>query len=240
MRRARSRRPEAPAAPARGPRAGRRTRRAAAALGGGRATVGNVTVPAGRLERRAPARAADAAGVDAEADGPAEFGRPREHPAQAVRIVDVARIEADLGDARLERLERERRGEVNVGNQGDRRRADEFRQGVGVGKRRDRDAHEVAPRGRKTPNLGQRLPRVSRVRGRHGLDADWVGAADRHGADLDRPARTPRESFVARHGRHYLGRTARLSRPRPRPFGRLRRSRLERQKAMARGGGMPR
>ena len=102
-----------------------------------------------------------------------------------VRPADVARVDPDRCDARLDRLERERRVEVDVRDHGNRREADDERERRGVLVLRDGDAHDLAARGRERGDLRRRRGDVVRLRQRHRLHDDGRAAADEHVADAD-------------------------------------------------------
>ena len=119
---------------------------------------------------------------DANRDAP-RLGFAGDDP-HAVGLPDVAGIEAQLVDARLERGEREPVVEVNVGDQRQPDpRLDLPQRGrgglVGHG-----HPHDLAPERLEPLDLRDRGVGVARVGGRHRLHGDRCPAADRHAADL--------------------------------------------------------
>ncbi len=118
-----------------------------------------------------------------------------------LRPADVAGVQAHAVRARVDRLERERVVEVDVGDHGDRRAHDDLLQRLDVLVARHRDAHDVRAR------LGDLLDLVHRrleIRGlglRHRLHDDRRAAADRDGADVDLLLRSHRlELYVGDAG----------------------------------------
>ena len=107
-------------------------------------------------------------------------------------LADVAGIEAQAVDAGVERLERQRVLEVDVGDQRHRRVRDD------IGQRRRRlavghgDADDLAANIGQLVNLAQRRLRVAGVGGRHRLDDDGRAAADANVADVDGPCQAAR------------------------------------------------
>ena len=100
-----------------------------------------------------------------------------------VGAADVARVDADGGDAPLDRLQREARVEVDVGDHRDRREADD-----------PRSASASSVFGTATRTISQPADAsaaiwavvacdVVRLRQRHRLDDDGRAAADRDAAD---------------------------------------------------------
>jgi hypothetical protein len=107
------------------------------------------------------------------------------HLGHLVRAADVARVDADGGHAGLDRPERERRVEMDVGDERDGREVDELRERVGVLALRHGDAHELAAGRDELADLRHRRVDVVRLRERHGLHDDGRAAADRHASDPD-------------------------------------------------------
>ena len=102
-----------------------------------------------------------------------------------VRPADVAGVDPHGGDAGVDRLERERGVEVDVGDHRDRREPDDQRQRVGVLDLRDGDADDLAAGRGERGDLRRRRLDVVRLRQRHRLDDDRRAAADRDAADAD-------------------------------------------------------
>jgi hypothetical protein len=98
---------------------------------------------------------------------------------------DVARVEADAVRAGVDRLERERVVEVDVGDHRDRRLRDDLLQRRRVLLARHRDANDVGARLGDRPDLIHRRGEVRRLRLGHRLDGDRRATADRHAADHD-------------------------------------------------------
>src|SRR6266540_1051440 len=104
-----------------------------------------------------------------------------------VRAADVARIDAHRGHPLLDRLQGQARVEVDVGDDGDRRQADELRQCLGVLRLRNGDAHDLATCGCESGDLRSRRLDVVRLREGHRLDDDGRAAPDLDPADADLP-----------------------------------------------------
>ena len=102
-----------------------------------------------------------------------------------VGAADVAGVDAHRRDAGLDRLQREARVEVDVGDHRERREADDPRQRLGVLELRHRDADDLAAGARERGDLRGRRLDVVRLRQRHRLDDDGRAAADRDAADRD-------------------------------------------------------
>ena len=110
-----------------------------------------------------------------------------DHRADLVGPADVAGIDADAVRTGLDRLDRKRVVEVDVGDDRDRRQADDLGErlrvlGLGHGA-----AHDLAARRGERGDLGGGRLDVVRLRERHRLDDDGRTAADRHAADRDLP-----------------------------------------------------
>ena len=102
-----------------------------------------------------------------------------------VGAADVARVDADRVHARLDRLQRERRVEVDVRDHRDRREPDDQRERLRVLELRHGDPDDLAAgRGERGDLRGRRLD-VVRLRERHRLHDDGRATADRDAADLD-------------------------------------------------------
>ena len=113
-----------------------------------------------------------------------------------VRASDVARVDANRGDPRVDRPQREARIEMNVGDHRDRREADDLRQRVRVLALRHRHAHDLAARAREGGDLRGRRLDVVRLGQRHRLHdrrraASDLDAADRYRALAGHGARLP-------------------------------------------------
>ena len=102
-----------------------------------------------------------------------------------VRAADVAGVDPDCRDAGVDRLQGEARVEVDVGDHGDRREADDPAERLGVLVLRDGDADDLAAGGGERGDLGGRGLDVVRLRQRHRLDDDGGAAADLDSADRD-------------------------------------------------------
>ena len=95
-----------------------------------------------------------------------------------VRAADVAGVQAHAVRARVDRLERQRVVEVDVGDDRDRRLAHDRLQRLDVLVARHRDAHDVRPGVRHLADLLHRGGQVGRLRLGHRLDDDRGAAAD--------------------------------------------------------------
>jgi hypothetical protein len=98
---------------------------------------------------------------------------------------DVAGVQPHAVGAGVERLDRQRVVEVDVGDDRDRRLDDEPLEGLDVLVARDRDAHDVRARLCGLLDLRERRPVVGRLGLRHRLDGDGRAAADLHAAHVD-------------------------------------------------------
>ena len=105
---------------------------------------------------------------------------------------DVSGIDANGRDSCVDRLERERRVEVDIGDHRDRRKPDDLRQRRRVLVLRNGHARDLAAGRCKRGDLRGRRLDVVRLRQRHRLHDDGSAAADLHSADGDLP--------LARHG----------------------------------------
>ena len=101
-----------------------------------------------------------------------------------VRPADVAGVEPHAVRAGVDRLERERVVEVDVGDDRDRRLAHDRLQRLDVLVARHGDAHEVGPGVGDAADLVHRGREVRRLGLRHRLDDDGRPAADLDAADL--------------------------------------------------------
>jgi hypothetical protein len=111
---------------------------------------------------------------------------------------DVARVDAHGGDAGVDRLQRERGVEVDVGDDGQRREADDAPERFGVLVLRDSAADDLAAGRGERRDLRRRRLDVVRLRQRHRLHDDGRTAADRDAADLDLRLRGHRAKRSAR------------------------------------------
>ena len=100
---------------------------------------------------------------------------------------DVAGVDADAVGAGVDRLERERVVEVDVGDHRDRRLAHDPLERLHVLVARDRAAHQVAARVGDGVDLAHGGVVVGGLRLRHRLDGDGRSPADLHAADVDLP-----------------------------------------------------
>jgi hypothetical protein len=128
-----------------------------------------------------------------------------DHRGDLVGPADVAGVDTDRGDAGVDRLESERRVEMDVGDQRDRAQVDELLERVSVLALRDRDAHDLAAGRGEIGDLGHRRVDVVGLRQGHRLHHDR-----RTAPDCDAP--DPNLAF-ARHRRKSNG----LCRPSSRP-----------------------
>ena len=120
-------------------------------------------------------------GADAHRDAGA-FGRLDDLD-DLVRAADVAGVDAHGRDARVDRLQRQARVEVDVGDHRERREPNDAAERLGVLRLRHGAAHQLAARGRERGNLGDRRLDVARRRQRHRLHDHRRAAADGHAAD---------------------------------------------------------
>jgi hypothetical protein len=125
--------------------------------------------------------------VDADAQGRAVLLRKVDHLRDLLGAADVAGVQANAVGAGLDRLQRKRVVEVDVGDHGDRRLRDDRLQRLGVLLARDRDAHEVGARLGHRADLVHRRLKVGGLGLGHRLHGDRCAAADRHRADVDLP-----------------------------------------------------
>ncbi len=119
------------------------------------------------------------AGVGADPHRDARLLRRLNDLGHLVVAADVPGVDADGGDAGLDRLEREARVEVDVGDHGQRREPHDQRQRLGVLELRHRHAHDLAAGARELGDLRRRRGDVVRLRQRHRLDSDRRTTADR-------------------------------------------------------------
>jgi hypothetical protein len=122
---------------------------------------------------------------------PLLLGRLHDH-GDLVGAADVAGIDADGCNSGLDRLERERGVEVDVGDDRQRAQVDDLAEGFGVLVLRHCDPHELAAGRRKSRDLLDRGVDVPRIRERHGLHDDGRAASDRHVSNMN--------LALARHG----------------------------------------
>src|SRR5205823_4268141 len=102
----------------------------------------------------------------------------------AVELLDVARIDAYGGTARVDGGEDVPRLEVDVGDHRDLRVPDDLRERRGVVLARNGDAHDLAARRGQFGDLLERCVDVCGQRGGHRLHRDGRVGAHRDGADL--------------------------------------------------------
>src|SRR6185312_17463857 len=98
---------------------------------------------------------------------------------------DVAGVDADGGDARVDRAQGERGVEVDVGDDGQRRAGHDRGQRVRVPAAGDGHAGELAAGVREPPDLAEGRLDVVRLGQRHRLDDDGRSAPDRDVANPD-------------------------------------------------------
>ena len=103
----------------------------------------------------------------------------------AVRAADVARIQANLVHAGLDRRQRETVVKMNVRDHRQRRAGADFAQRLRRLHIRHGTANNVAARVRQCANLRQSSLRVARVRVGHGLHRDGRAAANQYVPYLD-------------------------------------------------------
>ena len=125
------------------------------------------------------------AGVDADAQRRPELLGLRDHLGDLLGAADVARVQPHAVRAGVERLERERVVEVDVGDHRDRRLAHDRLQRLDVLLARHRDADDVGAGLGDAMDLVHRRLQVGGLGLRHRLHGDRRTAADRHGADVD-------------------------------------------------------
>src|SRR5262245_54965898 len=133
---------------------------------------------------------ADRARVDADAHRDAAVLGGADDLLDFLARADVARVDAHLVDALRDRLEGERRREVDVGDERDLDPALDLAERLRLAHRRYRGAHEFAARGLEADDLVERRFDVAGVALRHRLDADGVSAAENEIPDAHR-ARAP-------------------------------------------------
>jgi len=109
------------------------------------------------------------------------------HLGDFLAAADVARVEADAVGAGVDRFQRQRVVEVDVGDHRDRRFLDDRLQRLGVLLARHRAAHQVSPRVGDLADLLHRRRQVGGLGLGHRLHGDGRAAADRHVADPDLP-----------------------------------------------------
>ncbi len=114
---------------------------------------------------------------------------------------DVAGVDANGGDAGLDRLQRERGVEVNVGDDRERAQVDELLERLRVLVLRDGDPDDLAAGRGELADLRHRRVDVVRLRERHRLDGDGCTAADRHVSDANLPLAGHRSQCIPAHAR---------------------------------------
>src|SRR4051794_21897405 len=124
-------------------------------------------------------------GVHPDPDRRAGGLRALDHLSSFLRPADVARVQPHAMRTRIDRLQRQRMVEVDVGNHGDRRLDHDPAQRVHVLLARDGAAHQVAARVGDRADLAHRRVVVGRLGLRHRLDGDGRAASDEHASDVD-------------------------------------------------------
>ena len=125
------------------------------------------------------------AGVHADAHRRAGELRARDDLGDLVRAADVARVQADAVRAGVDRLQRERVVEVDVGDDRDRRLHDDRLERLDVAVARHGDADDVGARLGDLVDLVHRRLQVGGLGLRHRLHGDGGAAADGDAADHD-------------------------------------------------------
>ncbi len=120
----------------------------------------------------------DAALVDPDTDGNAAFAAGCDDSIHLLAILNVAGIQANLVDARFNRLQCPLEVKMYVGHDGDRRLGENGGQGVGIRLGRDCDAHHIAPRLGELTDLGHRRIDVVGVGAGHRLNRHRCAPAD--------------------------------------------------------------
>ena len=153
--------------------------------------------------------------VDPDAQRDAELGGALGHLGHLLGAADVAGIEPHAMRTGIERLERQRVVEVDVGDHRDRRLAHDRAQRLDVLLARHGHAHDVGAGLGHAADLGHRGGQVGRLGLGHRLHGDGRSAADRHVSDVDlalrghgpecRAGSGPRPPLV-RRGRRRRGR----------------------------------
>ena len=123
------------------------------------------------------------AGVDADPHRRAGRARLVGDLGDLLGPADVARVQADAVRTGVDRLQRQRVVEVDVGDHGDRRLLDDRLERLDVLLARDGDPHEVGAGVRDGADLRHRGGEVRRLRLRHRLHGDGRAAADLDAAD---------------------------------------------------------
>ena len=123
--------------------------------------------------------------VDADAQRRAQLGGPGGHLRDLVRPADVAGVQPHAMGASVERLQRERVVEVDVGDDRDRRLGDDRLQRLDVLVARNGDPDDVGAGLGDAPDLVHRRLQVGGLGLGHRLHGDRRAAADRHPAHAD-------------------------------------------------------
>src|SRR5207302_11037637 len=131
------------------------------------------------------------AGVDADPEGDVPLLGGGDDLHDLLPVDDVARVEAEAGDARLDRGQGQGVVVVDVGDDRQRRALDDRLQGLGRLPVGDRGADDLAAGVFELVDLLEGRFDVPRVRLGHGLDGDRRGSADDHLTDADGDRVTP-------------------------------------------------
>src|SRR5439155_23773001 len=131
----------------------------------------------------------DGAEVHPDADRGPLLLRALHDLADAVLVVDVARVQAELVDLRVERHERQLVVEMDVRDDRQDAPPDQLFEGLAGAAVWDRDAHDLAAGLLQAFDLPDRGLDVVGERGAHGLDGDRSAVADRDPTDPDALAR---------------------------------------------------
>ena len=138
--------------------------------------------PAAALQ---PLAAGDAAGVDPDPHRDAPVPRLAGDVGHLGRVGDVAGVEPEARDPRLQRLQGARSVVVDVGDNRYRRAANDLTQRPARLRGVAGDPHDVGTGGRCPLDLGKRPAHVLGLGLGHGLDRDRGGPADHDPADVD-------------------------------------------------------
>ncbi len=122
--------------------------------------------------------------VDPDADRETAVLRLARHDLDVIGLADVARVEAQPGDARLHRRQRELVLEVDVGDERHRRPGHDLRQPLGRLFLVARAAHDVGTGAGERVDLRERAVDVGGLGGGHRLHRHGRAAADLHVSDV--------------------------------------------------------